>query len=110
MTTNTPALPEVGSIWVSTYGYEACIAEFFVVERVTEKSIWLTSIAAKETGTWMAGTSEPIQPVVRIEGRSYRGSSRYLLKRDCCGWSAKRNSFSSIHPWSGSPVETFNHH
>lgn len=94
-----------GTIWVSVWGYEAVIASWAVVTRSTDKCIWLAEIDSVETGDWVAGTSMPKLPAVKIGSEK-----RYNLRDTQYGLSVKRNDYSSIRPWSGSPIHTYNWH
>jgi len=96
-----------GAIWVSTFGYEACIASFFTVTRCTGKSIWLNEIevAYKNGNNWVADEATPKMPIEKIGG-----AKMHRLKDTRYGLRVKRNNYSSISPWSGSPIATYNHH
>ena len=107
-TTYVPNLtdtPKVGDIWLSTWGYEACLATWFVVTKVTGKMIGLAEIGADETGNWVGGTSTPHFPIAQ-EG----ATKMHKVKDTAYGPRVKINSYSSASPWAGKSVETYNHH
>ena len=96
-----------GAIWVSTFGYEACIASFFTVTRCNGKSIWLAEIdvAYKNGNSWLADEATPKTPIEKIGAEK-----RHVLKDTRYGLRVKRNEYSSISPWGGDPIATYNHH
>ena len=96
-----------GAIWVSTFGYEACIASFFTVTRCNGKSIWLAEIdvAYKNGNSWLADEATPKTPIEKIGAEK-----RHVLKDTRYGLRVKRNDYSSISPWGGNPIHTYNHH
>ena len=96
-----------GAIWVSTWGVEACIADFFIVTRCTGKSIWLAEIdvAYKNGNSCLDGEATPKLPIEKIDG-----AKMHRLKDTRYGLRVKRNSYSSISPWGGSPIHTYNWH
>ena len=96
-----------GAIWVSTWGVEACIADFFIVTRCTDKSIWLAEIdvAYKNGNNWAGDEATPNLPIEKIGAEK-----RHVLKDTRYGLRVKRNSYSSISPWGGNPIHTYNHH
>jgi hypothetical protein len=100
---NDAAAVAPGAIWVSCWGYEACIASFFTVTRCNGKSIWLAEIEVsyKNGNNWLADEATPTLPVVKIGPEK-----RHVLN----GLRVKRNEYSSISPWGGNPVNTYNHH
>ena len=96
-----------GAIRVTTWGYDAVIADFFTVTRCNGKSIWLAEIevAYKNGNNWVGDEATPKMPIVKI------GSAKmHRLKDTRYGLRVKRNNYSSISPWSGSPIATYNHH
>ena len=104
---NDAAAMTPGAIWVSTWGYEAVICDFFIVTRCNGKSIWLNEIevAYKNGNSWVADEATPKMPIERIGGEKM-----HRLKDTRYGLRVKRNDYSSIRPWSGSPIATYNHH
>ena len=65
---NDAAAMTPGAIWVSTWGYEAVICDFFIVTRCTGKSIWLAEIdvAYKNGNSWLADEATPKTPIEKI--------------------------------------------
>lgn len=104
---NDAAAVMPGAIWVSCWGMEACIADFYIVTRSTGKSIWLAPIdvAYKNGNDWVADEATPKMPVVKIGAEE-----RHVLKDTRYGISVKRNAYSSISPWGGAAIATYNHH
>lgn len=96
-----------GAIWVSIWGYEAAIANFYIVTRRGGKSIWLAEIdvAYKNGNNWMGDEATPNLPIEKIGAEK-----RHVLKDTRYGLRVKRNNYSSISPWSGSPIHTYNWH
>ena len=104
---NDAAAMTPGAIWVSTWGYEAVICDFFIVTRCTGKSIWLNEIevAYKNGNSWLADEATPKTPIEKIGAEK-----RHVLKDTRYGLRVKRNDYSSISPWGGNPIATYNHH
>lgn len=104
---NDAAAMTPGAIWVSTWGYEAVICDFFIVTRCTGKSIWLAEIdvAYKNGNSWLADEATPKTPIEKIGAEK-----RHVLKDTRYGLRVKRNDYSSISPWGGNPIHTYNHH
>ena len=96
-----------GAIWVSCWGFEACIADFFIVTRCNGKTIWLNEIEVsyKNGNNWVADEATPKMPIVKIGGEKM-----HRIKDTRYGLAVKRNNYSSIRPWGGDPIHTYNHH
>lgn len=106
--TNAPATvngPKVGDILCSTYGYEACIANFAKVVAVTKASVKIVRLGVNEehTGnmTWKS-TPNLNREGDKVETRRFR----------VCGdsYSVKSTSFSNYYPWGGNPISCYNYH
>jgi hypothetical protein len=98
--------PVAGDILCGSYGYEASIARFYKVLKVTNASVVIAQLDAnnvyKQSG--MDWTSTPIlDSVVGDE----------LTKRfKPCGDSyfVKLSSYCTLYKWNGKSVECYNHH
>ena len=98
--------PVVGDVLCGSYGYEASIANFFKVLKVTNASVVIAQLDANNVYAQggMDWTSTPIlDSVVGDE----------LIKRfKPCGDSyfVKLSSYCTLYKWSGKSVECYNHH
>lgn len=97
---------KAGDILVSTWGYDACIADFYKVTARKNKSIYLVPLARSDTGDWVAGTSAPASPEVPT-GPAIR---RLIKSSAYSGEYVKINSYAGAYLWNGKPVSTYNHH
>lgn len=98
--------PKVGDILVSTYGYEACIANFAKVVAVTKASVKIRQIGSTDSHTGpMDWVSTPNENRVSDEilTRRFRLHSNGQ-------YSVKHSSFSTYFIWKGKPVSCYNHH
>lgn len=102
---NTKSI-KVGDILVSTWGYDACLADFYKVTARKNKSIYIVPLAKSNTGDWVAGTSVPASPEVPT-GPAIR---RLIKTSGCSGEYVKVHAFAGAFLWNGRPVSTFNHH
>ena len=94
---------KVGDILVSTWGYEARLATFWKVLKVTAKTVKIAKITANiKTGDWWAGADVPDlnSPLGRTENPRIRPNSDYLKTKD----------YGLAYLWDGKPVSTYNHH
>ena len=99
--------PKVGDILCSTYGYEACIANFAKVVAVTKASVKIVRLGVNEVYTGGGGLTWDSTPNLNAEG------SEVETKRfSACGetYRVKNTSFSNYYPWSGKPVSCYNYH
>jgi hypothetical protein len=101
-------LPVVGDILCGTYGYEACIANFYKVTKVTKSSVRIAYLSAnnKYNQGGMNWTSEPILDVINED-------TEPLLRRFNShhnSYYVKLNSYTTLSKWSGYPVQCYNHH
>jgi hypothetical protein len=106
-TPNYTGIPKVGDILVSTWGHEACLANFYKVVKVSPsgKSVTVKELDQIQTGDWVAGTAAPVldkEPTGEAMTKKIRSNGQ--------GYSFKRNEYSSAWVWSGKPVDTYNHH
>ena len=102
---NTKSI-KVGDILVSTWGYDACLADFYKVTARKNKSIYMVPLAKSNTGDWVAGTSAPASPEVPA-GPAFR---RLVKTCGSYGEYVKGHSDASAFLWNGRPVSTYNHH
>lgn len=97
--------PKVGDILVSTYGYDACIANFAKVVAVTKASVKIEFLGTIEHPTGpMTWNSEP--------NVNSTGGTVSTRRFKACGnsYSVKSTSFSNFYPWSGKPINCYNFH
>ena len=101
---NTKSI-KVGDILLSTWGYDACIADFYKVVGRTAASLKIVCLQNRNTGDWVAGTSEPIVnfpatcKVITARLKSYYDGSECVKVN---------GHIASL--WNGKPVATYNHH
>jgi len=105
---NEPAVvngPKVGDILVSCWGYEACIAHWAKVVAVTDKSVKLQFLGARDDHTGpMEWTSMP---------DLNRAGAKIVTKRfQPAGdsYRVKESSFSNFYKWDGKPISCYNYH
>ena len=96
---------KVGDILVSTWGYDACIADFYKVVGRTTASLKLVRLQNKNAGDWVAGTSEP-----DLGRPSYGKISTARLKSYYTGSECVKVNGHIASLWNGKPVSTYNHH
>lgn len=95
-----------GEILLSIWGYEACMASFYKVIRITPKSVVVAEFRDHlKTGNWVEGTSEPIvnenlgTPMTK-QVKLFSDGKPYI----------RINSNSYATRWNGKAVNTYNHH
>lgn len=103
----------VGDILVCTWGYEACLANFYRVVARTDKSIKVRELDQIRTGGWIEGTAAPkINPdvflgevikTVRVKSHQHHKDPNLFIEY-------VRIDDHFCTKWSGVPVATFNHH
>lgn len=86
-----------GQILVSSWGYSMTIVDYFKVDRVTPKGVWLVQIGTKYvTGGGYNGDSMPCE-------QSTRGAP-FFTRASKDGVTRGANSSSRAYPWNGQPV------
>lgn len=96
-----------GDVLVSTWGYDARLATFWKVLKVTAKTVKIVELKdQRHTGDWFKGTSEPIlnDNYGKVENpriKDFRSDGVKCLKTKDYGYA---------YLWDGKPVNTYNHH
>jgi len=100
-------LPVVGDILCGTYGYDASIAKFFKVLKVTNASVVIAQLDAnnKYNQGGINWTSEPILDVIHEDTEPLR--RRFNSHHN--SYYVKLNSYTTLSKWSGYPVQCYNH-
>lgn len=99
--------PKVGDILVSTWGYDQTNADFYKVLKVSKAMVTITRLESNEVsekGNWMFGKATAMVNNERgpVENRRFKSSAdSYYIKI---------NSYSSAHPWDGTPVAVSHTH
>ena len=89
----------VGTIMVSTWGYDQTNVDFYRVTRSTASSLWLEPVGQEvtEVGAFMSEyvvpTSKATGPVFRRKARTFMGTTGVSL-----------DSYASARVWEGKPV------
>lgn len=94
---------EVGTVLVSTWGYDQTNVDFYRVTKVTAKSVWLVPVAQKfvESTGWLS-EMVTVDPDLTATGKEFRRKRR--------GNSVKLTSYSWASPWSGRNVNQTHYH
>ena len=95
---------EVGDILLSTWGYDACIADFYKVIARKSKTIVMQRMSSTSSGDWVAGLSKP-----EVPEKLFGDPIRRLLKTNRDHEYVKCDH-SVACVWNGNPVNTYNHH
>ena len=86
------------------YQYSSRFPVFYRVDRVTEKSIYITAVSKYNFGYTLGGGSyKAIPNLDRIEGRSKRLS----IRPDGYAYITYYGHLERLEVWSGSPVDCF---
>jgi len=92
-----------GTILVSTWGYDARLATFWKVLKVTAKSVKIAKINRNlNAGDWFAGSAMPDLASGLGEVEMPR------IRPNYDGLKTKHYGFAYL--WDGKPVSTYNHH
>jgi len=89
----------VGTIMVSTWGYDQTNVDFYRVTRSTASSLWLEPVGQEvtEVGAFMSEyvvpTSKATGPVFRRKAKTFMGETVVGLQDRASAW-----------PWNGKPV------
>jgi len=102
MTTATAQALHVGQILQGSFGYDMTINQFFVIQRLTDNSVWIREVAAivsndngNGNGTAVADPAlEPVGPLLRRKIKQSGIYGPYVNHGNCC----------SLSPWNGRPV------
>lgn len=94
---------KAGDVLYGTWGYDQTNVDFYVVTRVSAKSVWVVTVGSfySETG-WACGYSTPNLQVrgnieYRLSAVDKNGNGRKYLNDPF-------HSFSAITQWDGKPV------
>jgi hypothetical protein len=96
---------KVGDILLATWGYDACLADFYKVTARKNKTIVMVKLANHNTGDWCSGTSSPAKPENMLGTPVKR-----LIKTYNNNEYVKGISSGYAYIWNGKPVNTYNHH
>lgn len=104
---NTKSI-KVGDILLSTWGYDACFADFYKVVGRTAASLKIVCLQNRNTGDWVAGTSEPLVNFPATGEVITARLKNYADGPNKVEYVKVNNHIASL--WNGKPVPTYNHH
>jgi hypothetical protein len=105
------AVPEVGSVLVSSWGYDQTNVDFYQVVRVSAASVWVVPMSQKvvEANSYMSEYVVPNEPVFeRVWRDSDSGVKEVIeVKPEMCRWNkygyAKVGYNQAASVWDGKP-------
>lgn len=103
---NKNSKPEVGDILCGTFGYEASIAKFYKVLKVTNASVGIAQLDAKNIYS-QGGMNWTSMPIV---DQTYGKTITKRFKSDVDSYRVKLESYCVLYQWEGKPVQCYNHH
>lgn len=120
--TAVKAVPQVGDILVSSWGYDQTNIDFYKVVKATEKSVWLQPIkqqTVQQTG-WLSENVMPVdEPATDFAWNEKGervditlGSARYKIhiSNNSGNYYVKLNSYSYAYLWNGKPMNQTHYH
>jgi hypothetical protein len=111
--TEVKAVPQVGDILVSSWGYDQTNIDFYKVVKTTDKSVWIQPIKQRvvEQTHYLSETVVPVDEPAKTYVWDESGQrkevevsiSRHKIHFYSDTYYVKLTSYSSARPWGGKP-------